>query len=539
MAEKHITLTIGSLFKSDGFKKAQASIQEINGTVKNGARAVSGMSQAFAGLDGAAAKTMGAVAGVAEALLSGNAAAAIAVVGMTAINAAFSGMKRQAEECAARMKHLKDAANAAFSNVLSSQITSVNNEVKNLAADFDSITKQANAFAAAIEGVRAAGAQGGILRLQTEKLQKMIDAHTDAERQAIEAEYNIKIAAQKRIEAEEAGAERIAAATEALAQNQQRVATIDAQLAKITEERQHLEEVLLLERGSNGENAAKIEGEIAKLKQSELELERKRNETTANAEVLDLQLQKVKQEAANATESATQGLMSAQLAQTKLTESQHARKVAEDAAKNAAEVDAAAKLEDAKEVKTAAEIQADANKAARDLAAAQREYIEKLREYNSADNLATRAARQMGGQSGLAGKHGLLPVDVQKSIQTTVADARVEDAIRNGSVTTVRDMSKLERDAMREARNAISKNQAQQIKEAQRYKRLSEMNPKALASADKDFMQKYEKLLAHQEKQKNELANAAKKQEEAEKRAKEIADAAKAIEKKIDKLVLQ
>ena len=186
----------------------------------------------------------------------------------------------------------------------------------------------------------------------------------------------------------------------------------------------------------------------------------------------------------------------------------------------------------------AAEIQADVNKAAKDLEAAQKDYISKLREYNSAGNLVARAAQAQAGKGGLNAQ-GLLPVDVQKSIQTTVADAAVDDAIRNGAVNTVKEMGRLQRQAMRQARDTISNTQKQQLAEAKRYKRLSEMNPKALASDDVKFMEKYEKLLAHQQKQKDELEKAAKTQAEAEKRAKETAEAAKNIEKKIDKLVLQ
>lgn len=538
MAEKSLVLTIGGIFKGDAFKKARAAVVEMNGDIKKGAGAASQLAAAFGGLDASASKSLRAVAGMAQAIATFN-VTAIATQGMmTAINWYFADMKERAEAAAAAAKELKAATAAAFSNTLSAQITSVNNEVKNLAADFDSITKQANAFTAALEGVRAAGAQGGILKLQTEKLQAMMDAHTEAERQAIEAEFNIKIAAQKRIDAEEAGAERIAAATEAMEQNQKRVANIDGQIAKISEERAHLEETLLIERASNGENTAKLEAEIAKFKQQEIELERKRNDALANGDVLELNLQKAKQDAANATEAATQGVMAAQLADNRLKEAKHAREVAEKAAKEAAELDAAAKVQDAQEVKTAAEIQADVNKAAKDLEAAQKDYISKLREYNSAENLVARAAQAQAGKGGL-NSQGLLPVDVQKSIQTTVADAAVDDAIRNGAVNTVKEMGKLQRETMRQARDTISATQKQQLAEAKRYKRLQEMNPKALASADVDFMKKYEKLLAHQQKQKDELEKAAKTQAEAEKRAKETAEAAKSIEMKIDKLVLQ
>ena len=539
MAEKSLILTIGGIFKGDAFKKARAAVVEMNGDIKKGAGAASRLTAAFGGLDASASKSLQAVAGMAQAIATFN-VTAIATQGMmTAINWYFADMKERAEAAAAAAKELKAATAAAFSNTLSAQITSVNNEVKNLAADFDSITKQANAFSAALEGVRAASSQGGILKLQTEKLQAMIDAHTDAERQTIEAEYNLKIAHAQLIAAEEAGSERITAATEAMETNQKRVANFDAQLAKITEERAHLEETLMIERASNGEHAADLEKQIATLKQQEIDLERKRNDAAANAEVLELNLQKAKLEAANATEQATQGVKAAQLADTKLREATHAREVAESAAKQAAEENAAAKEADTNILKEAADIQSKVNAAARDVEAAQKAYATALKNYNSPENLTLRAAQGMSGKSGLAGKQGLLPVDVQKSIQTTVADQRVDDAIRNGMVNTVKDADRLQRQAQREARDAITKNQTQAIREAQRYKRLQEMNPKALASSDREFMRKYEKLLAYQAEQKKKLDEAKKQEEEARKAQEKIRDAVVAINKKMQNLGLK
>lgn len=180
-----------------------------------------------------------------------------------------------------------------------------------------------------------------------------------------------------------------------------------------------------------------------------------------------------------------------------------------------------------------------ANDAAEKLAAAQREYAELLRNYNSAKNLTTLAAQSIAGRGGIGGKPGLLPVDVQKSIQTTVSDQKVDDAIRNGAVGTVKEMGRLQRQAMREARDAISKNQGEQLREAQRYKRLQEMNPRALASADVEFMRKYERLLAHQKEQRDKLKAAADAQKEAEENAKKLVATAQEIAKKLDKLGLQ
>ena len=539
MAEKSIILTIGSIFSDDGFKKAKAAITDMNKSVRTGARAASALSSSMAQLDTSASKATTAVGGVVSAFVAGGVAAGVLAIGITVINAYVDKLKREADELLQRYEKLKAAADKAFSAALTSQISAVNSEVKNLAADFDSITKQANAFAAAIEGVRAAGAQGGILRLQTEKLQKMIDAHTDAERQTIEAEYNIKIAAQKRIEAEESGAQRIAAASDALAENEKRVANIDAQLAKITEERQHLEEALLIEKASSGKNTAKLESEIAKLKQTELDLERKRNDTAANNEVLDFQLQKVKQEAVNATEAATQGLMSAQLAQKRLSEAQHAHKVAEEAAKDAAEVDAAAKLEDAKEVKTAAQIQADANKAARDLAAAQREYADAINNWIDGGGLAFDAIQQSLGKGNKSWtKAGVLDAATQQALAGQVGAFAVDQALAGGA-KTVRDLQRAEREGQRRGRDALSADSGQMTREAKRYERLAKQDRDKLSKSDKDFMDKFEKLRNANNEEKKKIADREANIKELATNAKELRKTADEIAKKLDKLGLK
>jgi hypothetical protein len=174
------------------------------------------------------------------------------------------------------------------------------------------------------------------------------------------------------------------------------------------------------------------------------------------------------------------------------------------------------------EIKSAAEIQAEANAAARNLAAAQKEYEAKLRDYNSAENLTKRAAQDFIGGFGTKLKGGLLPVDVQKGIQMTVADKAVDDAIRNGTVNTVKEADQLQRQTMRDVRDTIAKEQRQQILEFQRYKRLEKMDPEKLASADRNFMEKYNKLLEHQKNQKEDLKKSKDKMEEAAKELKDI-----------------
>lgn len=539
MAEKSLILTIGGIFKGDAFKKARAAVVEMNGDIKKGAGAASQLAAAFGGLDASASKSLQAVAGMAQAIATFNVTAIVTQGMMTAINWHYAEMKERAEAAAAAAKELKAAAAAAFSNTLSAQITSVNNEVKNLAADFDSITKQANAFSAALEGVRAASSQGGILKLQTEKLQAMIDAHTDAERQTIESEYNLKIAHAQLIAAEEAGSERITAATEAMETNQKRVANLDTQLAKITEERAHLEETLLIERAGNGKHAADLEKQIATLKQQEIDLERKRNDAAANAEVLELNLQKAKLEAANATEQATQGVKAAQLADTKLREATHAREVAESAAKQAADLAASAKVMDAQETKTAAEIQADVNKAAKDLEAAQREYVDTINKWIDGGGMLFDAIQQnlAAGNKNWT-KAGVLDAATQQALVGQVGAFAVDQALAGGA-KTVRDLQRAEREGQRRGRDALSQDSGQMTREAKRYERLAKQDRDKLSKADKDFMDKFEKLRNANKEEKKKIADREANIKELATNTKELRKTADEIAKKLDKLGLK
>jgi hypothetical protein len=263
-----------------------------------------------------------------------------------------------------------------------------------------------------------------------------------------------------------------------------------------------------------------IQKEIDALKEQEKTLTENQMKLSDERLILDQKLLTVKQEAQNLETQANLAVDAVRLKNNEIAEAKEAEKYATMKATQETELKTAAEMTYTGEIKSAAEIQMEANAAARDLAAAQKEYEAKLREYNSAENLTKRASQE--SVAGVKLKNGLLPVDVQKGIQMTVADQEVDDAIRNGAITTVKEADNLQRQAMREARDAISKNQRQQIAEAKRYERLKELNPKALASTDREFMAKYEKLLEHQRNQKEDLKKSKDKMEEAAKELKSI-----------------
>lgn len=534
----NITFRIGSVFEGEGFKKARQEVANVNSEVKKGMSAASQMAGSFAGMDASASKAMQALTGLVGAIATFNVTAIVSQVTMMAINAYFAEMKEKAESAMKAANELKASMEKAFSSALTERMSSVNKETKKLSDDFNRITKEANDFAAALEGVRSSQASGGVLSLQVEKLNALMAAHSDAERATIEASYNLKIAIERSANVEAEWQQKIEAANQARVDNNNLIANVDKQLAIVSEERRSLEETMLAAKASGDGHWIEIQKQVNALKEKEEALEQQKISAEEQNQILDLRLQKVKQDAENAQTQATIEIRNAELAEVKLTEAKHNRQVKEEAAADAAYLDEQAKVLDAQEVKTAAEIQADANKAARELAAAERDYAKKLAEYNAGDIIRD-MAQGLVGKGGLGGGKNLFPVDVQKSVQTAVADQRVDDAIRNGAVNTVKDADRLQRQAMREARDMISKNQGQQLREAQRYKRLQEMNPKALASSDKAFMAKYEKIQQAAEKRKQDLEKAKKAVEDSEKKVEENNKTLKSIDKKLDKLGLK
>lgn len=507
MADNHIRFQIGAMFSGEGFKKAQAAVNEVNGDVKRATGSATQLAGAFSQMDQAASKNMQAMTSLVQAIATFNVTTIATSVMMIGINRYFGEMKDKADAAKKAADELHASMEKAFASALTDRMTSVNAEVRKISDDFERITKQANQFAAALEGVRSAEASGGIINLQVEKLNALLAAHSDEERANIEASYNLKIAVQKSADTEIAWQAKVEAAHQAVVDSENRKATVEKQLAAVEEERMSLEKTMVVAKESGDSHYIEIQKKVNALKEQEATLSQKILDTESQTDVLRVEENKVKQEAINAQGQATIEIRNAELAEVKLTEAKHNRTEKEEAAKDAADEKAAAELLDTKSIKTAAEIQDDANKAARELAAAERDYAAKLKAYQSGD-LIRELAQGLVGNGGLKGGKNLFPVDVQKSVQFAVADTKVDDAIRNGAVNTVKDADRLQRQAMREARDMISKNQGQQLREAQRYKRLQEMNPKALASSDKAFMAKYEKIQAAAEKRKQDLAKA-------------------------------
>ena len=494
-------------------------------------------------MDASAAKAMGAASGLIGALATLN-ITTIAVQGvMMALNLYLGELKERADAAKKKADELAASVKAAFSSAMSDRMSALQKEVKAIGDDFERVAKQAQGFAAALEGVRSSKAAGGIAALEVEKLNQMLAAHTEAERLNIEKSYALQVAQARLTEAEQAGAQKIQAVADEMEANQKRLGVIDEQLAKVRADRAQMEEVLSAAKQSEDKNWIEIQKRVNELKAQEEALAQKRLDTENESEILELKLQKTKEDANTAQLNATAAVKQAELAQRLTTQQLQERADKEKLAAAAAEEQKLkdAELRDAKvtyteEIKDAATLQKEANDATKALADAQREYMTALDSYMNSG--AALNGVFGSGKSGM-GKSGAIPVNVVKGISLQVADARVDDAIRNGMVNTVKDADRLQRDAQRAVRDQLNKDSGQRAKEAQRYDRLMQMQPKNWSKSDADFVAKFEKIKAAQEAAKKALEDAKKKTETAAEDAKKTAEAAESIDKKLAKLGLK
>lgn len=520
MAEHSIWFKIGSIFKGEGFQKAVKTTKTMGDHAKRAAGVASQLAGALGTMDSKAAQAANGVAGMVQGFIAFGVAGAAMQVVILAVTAYMKALNEKVEKVKKEYEELRKAEEKAFNDSFKTKVAGIQKEIGDLTGDFERLIKQTNDFTAALNGLRGAQNQGGILALEVEKMNALLAAHGEAERQAIEQTYALKIAMEKAAIAQEEGALKIEAANAAIEQNTQRQAKNEELLDTVYKRRVELEGELMLNAGESEKRRQMIQKELDALKEQEKTLTENQMKLSDERLILDQKLLTVKQEAQNLETQANLAVDAVRLKNTEIAEAKEAEKYATMKATQETELKTAAEMTYTGEIKSAAEIQMEANAAARSLAAAQKEYEAKLKEYNSAENLTKRASQE--SVAGVKLKNGLLPVDVQKGIQMTVADQAVDDAIRNGAITTVKEADNLQRQAMREARDAISKNQRQQIAEAKRYERLKELNPKALASADREFMAKYEKLLEHQRNQKEDLKKSKDKMEEAAKELKNI-----------------
>ena len=538
-----IQLSIGSAFTGEGFQKAKAAVMDVNNNVKRAAGDATRLAGAFGEMDASAAKAMGAATGLVHALASFS-ITTIAVQGtMMAINLYLGELRERADAAKKKADELAASVKAAFDSTLTTRMGALQKEVKDIGDGFERVAKQAKSFSDALEGVRSSQAAGGIASLEVEKLNKMLEAHTDAERITIEKSYALLVAQARLTEAEQAGAEKIQAVTDEMQTNQKRLGVIDDQLAKLREDRAQLEEAMFSAKASEDKNWLEIQKRVNELKAQEETLEQKRIDTENAAEILELKLQKTKEDANTAQLNATAAVKQAELAQRDAAKQIQDRADKEKLAAAASEEQKLkdAELRDAKytyteKLKDAATIQKEANDAAKALEAAQRAYMSALDGYMSS---GAALSGVFGANKSGMGKSGAIPVNVVRGVSMQVSDARVDDAIRRGLVNTVKDADRLQREAQRAVRNQLNKDSGQRARESQRYERLMKMQPKDWSKSDADFVRKFEKIQEAQEAAKRRLQNAEKEAKDALDAQKKTAKAAEALDKRLQKLGLK
>lgn len=568
MADQTLWFKIGSVFSKEGFTKAQTAVKDMAGEVKRGAAVFNQMASVFGELDGSAAKAMGAMGGLLTAI-SSLSVSGIAVQGaMLLVTKAVSSLKEEMEATKARAAELKESVDRAFGAAIAENASGLRREVAAISGEFERVAKFAREYTAALNGLRSSTASGGVVALEVEKLNKMLEAHTEEERKSIEATYAMRIAREKAANVEEAAALKIETAHDAVVEAQNRVANIEEQLAAIAANRATLEEALARQRENNGSKQKELSAQIAALMENESALLEKQNAERDRVSVLMVEEERARQEATNATATATASIKSLELSQLRQAEAAEAARLAaaekaeedrlsaavarqERAEREAAEqdrkdaADAAKALADA-EREVAERIRNDADAAQKDaadaakaLADAERAYAAALEKYekNYAENVMT---EDVLGQSKKGKSLSMgIPVRVQGSIKADVVAKDLETAVKDGLVKNVREMDAFARRRAKEV-DQLEKTKMRQLeRETQKYNRLREQNAKTWSKKDADFVKKFEQIRAAAEAQKKDLEDAKQRVQEERRRAKENHDNLKTIKDKLTALGLK
>ena len=541
MAQK-ISFEIGSTFSGEGFRQAQASVGNMNNNIKSAANTASQLASAFGGLDASAAKSMRAITGMINSLMTLNATAIITQAAMIAISAYVDKCNKEMEALQERSEALRASVDKAFNRAVADQIKGVHDEIKSISGEFDRITAQAAAFAAALSGLKGSVATGGIVNLEIEKVNEMLRAHTDAEKATIEATYNLKIATAKAAVSREQWNDKIEAAHTAVVANAERVANCDKEIAIIQQKRAELEEARLQLLGNNSDKAEKLAAAIAQLAAEEEAIRTKQNDLRAKGNVLLVQEQKTLVDSENAEKEMSLAITKATA---KIIDVEHASDtMAEKEAQAALAAEAEAKArkerkdqmdEERRLSKEAAEAQKQMNDAAKEVADAERELAEAIARYerNFADN---EMKNDIMGQD----KRGLaVPVKVQGEIKANIVAHDLEKAINEGLIRSVKDMDRFNRDRAKALDKEEREKWNQLKREKQKYDQLLERSRKTWSQQDKDFVKKFEKLRDTAEAHKKAIEEAKQRLQLAQQREKDNHQNLADIKKKLENLGLK
>ena len=542
MAQK-ISFEIGSTFSGEGFRQAQASVGNMNNNIKSAASTASQLSSAFGGLDASAAKSMRAITGMINSLVTLNATAIITQAAMIAISVYVEKCNKEMEALKERSEALKASVDKAFDRAVAGQIKNVHDEIKSISGEFDRITAQATAFAAALSGLKGSVATGGIINLEIEKVNEMLRAHSDAEKETIEATYNLKIATAKAAASREQWNDKIEAAHNAVVSNAERVANCDKEIAIIQQKRADLEEARLQLVGSNSDKAEKLAATIAQLAAEEEAIRTKQNDLRAKGNLLLVQEQKTMVDSENAEKEMALAITRATA---KVTDVEHAaEKMAEKEAQAAlaADKEAKAREERAEQMKLerdmqkeAAAAQKEVNEAAKEVADAERALATAIAQYEQ-DFANNKFAESIFGDDR---KKGLaVPVKIDGAIKAEVVSHDLEKAINDGLIRSVKDMDRFNRDRAKQIEKEERERWHQLKQEKQKYDRLMERHRKTWSQQDKDFVKKFEKLRDTAEAHKKAIEVAKQRLQIAQQRERDNHQNLADIKKKLEDLGLK
>lgn len=547
MADNSIMFKIGSIFNGEGFKKAQNAVKQTNGEIKKGIGVANQLGGAFGSLSTSASKSMGAIQGLLSAVTTLNPALIIGTATIAAVNYAVDKLKSRVDELNERAKKAGEAIKAAFDKNLTSSVKEINDEIAAIGAGFDNVAKRALAMTAAFEGMRSATAEGGLIDLEVEKVNKMLLAQSDAMRAEIEAEYALKIATEKEANTRMDGEAKLKAAAEAVRVADERVVIAAQKLEKISAERANLEEIATVAKNSADQNYVKIEAEVAKLAAEEQKLkEQLMDAETAAAVALDNETT-VSLKVANANKSAEIAVTQAVIAQNKLRDAVEARKLKEEEAREAAARKAADDLEAARiaqEQKVAAEEKSKLEKEASTLHSQLNESTAKLKKAEDELAAAIKNYRANWASNKLYEKafNGGIGLNERPGLAEMMSQATIEDAVKSGKVRTVRGLERLTYETNRANRNRISEEAGQLNREQARYDRLTNADGSrrnGLSKSDTDFLNKYEQLKAQAEAAQREIDQAQYNVESAAAQRQQDSDNIQAIRDKLDELGLK
>ena len=545
MAEQHLKFQIGSAFNGEGFKQAREAVGSVNTGAARAAEAAEKLGSAMGGLDTSATKAFGALSSMLTTIMSLNATAILTQGALIAINFAMEAMQKEAEAAAEKANALREAVDKAFARAMKQNAEDLSLEISAIAGDFERVTKHAEAFTAALNGLKGSVATGGIINLEIEKINAMSAALSEEMKSSVEAEYNFKIATAKAAASREEWAGKIEAADAAVAAGRERTAIAEKQLAAVQEARAEMEEALAVARQSRSEKAGALADRVAALTEQEAAFAEKLNAARDAEQVALVTREKTLQDAANAEALHALALETLKARELEQAEASAAKA---KATREAAEAEAARaeilrrereeKEEEANIRKEAADIQRDLNKAAQDRVAAEKAYAAALAAYkaNFANNVIT---EELGGFGNGLLKGGTIPVSVRNKIEGRITAQGVEDALKNGVVNSVKELRELQNKLAGDARAATDKRWTTAQNERLTYERLREQSEKARSEWGKKFMADYEKVQAAAEMQKKDLEQKEARLAEAKRREEQMQTDISKISKKLEYLGLK